>query len=35
MPRSPVSQAGSLTMGCVLVVDATYKKISFIIIVWV
>jgi hypothetical protein len=29
MPRSLVSQAGSLTMGCVPVVDATYKKISF------
>jgi hypothetical protein len=29
MPSSLVSQAGPLTMGCVLVVDATYKKISY------
>ena len=26
MPRSLVSQAGSLTTGCVLVVDATFLK---------
>jgi hypothetical protein len=24
-----VSQAGPLTMGCALIVDATYKKISY------
>ena len=31
MPRSLVSQAGSLTTGCVLVVDATFLKRSLII----
>jgi hypothetical protein len=30
MSRSFVSQVGSLTMGCVLVVDATYKRSLFI-----
>ena len=30
MPRSLVSQAGSLTTGCVLVVDATFLKRSLI-----